>query len=129
MAFVTENSPPARVSKPTTNQPTVDKPAIAAAFSRAAGSYDIAADLQRETGEVLLALGGNIRGCQYWMRVVVLGISAAFGASAVSRLLHWIWLRACWITPANIKLPMTTFLAILRIFRSQINQLISVLAI
>ncbi|EPJ1403431.1 TPA: malonyl-ACP O-methyltransferase BioC [Yersinia enterocolitica] len=59
MAFVTENSPPARVSKPTANQPTVDKPAIAAAFSRAAGSYDIAADLQRETGEVLLALGGQ----------------------------------------------------------------------
>jgi malonyl-CoA O-methyltransferase len=35
----------------------VDKPAIAAAFSRAAGSYDTAADLQRETGETLLGLG------------------------------------------------------------------------
>lgn len=71
MAFVTENSPPARVSKPTANQPTVNKPAIAAAFSRAAGSYDIAADLQRETGEVLLALGGATSrdisiGCWLW---------------------------------------------------------------
>lgn len=36
---------------------TVDKTAIAAAFSRAAGSYDTAADLQRETGETLLGLG------------------------------------------------------------------------
>lgn len=36
---------------------TVDKTAIAAAFSRAAGSYDTAADLQRKTGETLLGLG------------------------------------------------------------------------
>lgn len=35
----------------------VDKIAIAAAFSRAAGSYDTAADLQRKTGETLLGLG------------------------------------------------------------------------
>lgn len=36
---------------------SVDKRAIAAAFSRAAESYDTAANLQRETGERLLSLG------------------------------------------------------------------------
>ncbi|CNI64939.1 malonyl-ACP O-methyltransferase BioC [Yersinia mollaretii] len=47
MALVTEPMPPV----------SVDKSAIAAAFSRAASSYDTAADLQRKTGETLLALG------------------------------------------------------------------------
>lgn len=47
MALATENLPSV----------SVDKSAIAAAFSRAAGSYDTAADLQRQTGETLLALG------------------------------------------------------------------------
>ncbi|AJJ64746.1 malonyl-ACP O-methyltransferase BioC [Yersinia aldovae] len=36
---------------------TIDKPAIAAAFSRAAQSYDSAAKLQRATGEALLERG------------------------------------------------------------------------
>jgi malonyl-CoA O-methyltransferase len=49
MAFVADNP----------RLPLVDKPAIAAAFSRAAGSYDSAACLQRETGNTLLALGNQ----------------------------------------------------------------------
>ncbi|AHM73039.1 malonyl-ACP O-methyltransferase BioC [Yersinia hibernica] len=59
MAFVTEHSRSAAGHQPAINQPTVNKPAIAAAFSRAANSYDSAADLQRATGETLLALGAQ----------------------------------------------------------------------
>lgn len=64
MAFATENVPPVwgkkrAVNQPTVNKSKVNKPAIAAAFSRAAGSYDTAADLQRETGHTLLALGAQ----------------------------------------------------------------------
>ncbi|WP_042528030.1 malonyl-ACP O-methyltransferase BioC [Yersinia ruckeri] len=42
----------------------VNKQAIASAFSRAAGSYDTAATLQRETGEILMTLAGQHRGTQ-----------------------------------------------------------------
>lgn len=42
---------------PVADRPTgVNKPAVAAAFSRAAHSYDAAADLQRRVGERLMAL-------------------------------------------------------------------------
>lgn len=43
---------------------TVNKQAIASAFSRAAGSYDGAAALQRETGEILLGLGQGHSGAK-----------------------------------------------------------------
>ncbi|CNI41363.1 MULTISPECIES: malonyl-ACP O-methyltransferase BioC [Yersinia] len=58
MAFATENLR----STWAENKSTVNKQAIAAAFSRAAGSYDTAADMQRQTGEILLALGAQYSG-------------------------------------------------------------------
>lgn len=59
MAYATENLHSMWVNKPKANKSIINKPAIAAAFSRAAGSYDTAADLQREAGDVLLALGAQ----------------------------------------------------------------------
>lgn len=62
MAFVIENQYAAGAEQPGVNNTTINKPAIAAAFSRAAGSYDTAADLQRKTGNTLLALGAQHAG-------------------------------------------------------------------
>lgn len=55
----------------------VDKQAIAAAFSRAAESYDSAANLQRETGHRLVQLASSIRVLWCWMRVVARGFQPA----------------------------------------------------
>ncbi len=79
----------------------VDKQAIAAAFSRAAESYDSAANLQRETGHRLVQLGQQHTGLWCWMRVVARGISASIGACWVSGSLPWIWRQVCWIMRAN----------------------------
>lgn len=59
MAFATEHLQSAAGHQPAIKQPKVNKPAIAAAFSRAASRYDSAANLQRETGDTLLALGAQ----------------------------------------------------------------------
>jgi malonyl-CoA O-methyltransferase len=48
----------------TSERDVVNKPAVAAAFSRAAESYDAAAVLQREVGERLLGMGLNHPGLQ-----------------------------------------------------------------
>lgn len=63
----------------------VNKQAVASAFSRAAGSYDAAAALQRDVGERLLGMGVPIRVNGCWMPAAAPAISAACGASAASR--------------------------------------------
>ncbi len=107
----------------------VDKQAIAAAFSRAAESYDSAANLQRETGHRLVQLGQQHTGLWCWMRVVARGISASIGACWVSGSLPWIWRQVCWIMRANSRSLTTICWGILNIFHCLISRWISALAI